>query len=90
MIVAWYGVNFVLGAGLHSYGFGGGGKAFMGSLIGVEGFYVATALWRSRTSVATSKPRLRLANTPNDEETGQVVSPKRPDSGREKHCRGCD
>ena len=31
VIVAWYGVNFVLGAGLHSYGFGGGGKVFVGS-----------------------------------------------------------
>ena len=30
VIVAWYGVNFVLGAGLHSYGFGGGGKAVHG------------------------------------------------------------
>ena len=47
VIVAWYGVNFVLGAGLHSYGFGGGGKLFMGSLIGVQAFYVAAALWRS-------------------------------------------
>lgn len=25
IVMAWYGVNFVLGAGLHSYGFGGGG-----------------------------------------------------------------
>ncbi len=25
VLMAWYGVNFVLGAGLHSYGFGGGG-----------------------------------------------------------------
>ena len=24
VVMAWYGVNFVLGAGLHSYGFGGG------------------------------------------------------------------
>ena len=48
VIVAWYGVNFVLGAGLHSYGFGGGGKTFMGTLIGVQSLYVAAALWRSR------------------------------------------
>lgn len=27
VVMAWYGVNFVLGAGLHSYGFGGGGQA---------------------------------------------------------------
>jgi ABC-type transport system involved in cytochrome c biogenesis permease subunit len=26
VIMAWYGVNFVLGAGLHSYGFGEGGR----------------------------------------------------------------
>ena len=68
VIVAWYGVNFVLGAGLHSYGFGGGGKAFMGSLIGAQALYVAVALWRSRKPVATGKPRLRLANTPDEGE----------------------
>lgn len=27
VLMAWYGVNFVLAAGLHSYGFGGGGGA---------------------------------------------------------------
>ena len=27
LIVAWYGISFVLGAGLHSYEFGGGGCA---------------------------------------------------------------
>ncbi len=26
ILIAWYGVNFMLGAGLHSYGFGAGGK----------------------------------------------------------------
>ena len=52
VIVAWYGVNFVLGAGLHSYGFGGGGKLFMGTLIGVQSLYVAAALWRSRQPIA--------------------------------------
>jgi len=69
VIVAWYGVNFVLGAGLHSYGFGGGGKLFMGSLIGVQSLYVALALWRSHKPVAAGRPRLRLANTPDEEET---------------------
>jgi cytochrome c-type biogenesis protein CcsB len=69
VIVAWYGVNFVLGAGLHSYGFGGGGKLFMGSLIGVEALYVAAALWRSRKSSGSGKPHLRLANTPDDDDS---------------------
>lgn len=29
VVMAWYGVNFVLAAGLHSYGFGGGGAAYV-------------------------------------------------------------
>ena len=29
VIMAWYGVNFVLGVGLHSYGFGGGGLPYI-------------------------------------------------------------
>jgi cytochrome c-type biogenesis protein CcsB len=29
VIMAWYGVNFVLGAGLHSYGFGAGGIEYV-------------------------------------------------------------
>ena len=69
VIVAWYGVNFVLGAGLHSYGFGGGGKLFMGTLVGIQSAYVALALWRSRQSMA--KPHLRLADTPDDDETAE-------------------
>lgn len=33
VIMAWYGVNFVLGAGLHSYGFGGGGVQYVGAVV---------------------------------------------------------
>ena len=29
VVMAWYGVNFILGAGLHSYGFGGGRDAWV-------------------------------------------------------------
>jgi ABC-type transport system involved in cytochrome c biogenesis permease subunit len=29
VVMAWYGVNFVLGVGLHSYGFSTGGQAFV-------------------------------------------------------------
>lgn len=29
VIMAWYGVNFILGAGLHSYGFGSGGVEYV-------------------------------------------------------------
>jgi ABC-type transport system involved in cytochrome c biogenesis permease subunit len=37
VVMAWYGVNFVLGAGLHSYGFGGGNDVWVywGGLINI-------------------------------------------------------
>ncbi|MDA9101273.1 cytochrome c biogenesis protein CcsA, partial [Omnitrophica bacterium] len=31
VVMAWYGVNYVLGAGLHSYGFGAGGAGYVGA-----------------------------------------------------------
>jgi hypothetical protein len=31
--MAWYGVNFVLGAGLHSYGFGAGGVEYVATFV---------------------------------------------------------
>ena len=74
VIVAWYGVNFVLGAGLHSYGFGGGGKLFMGSLVGVQSLYIAVALLRSRKPIAEGRPQLRLADTLDEDEYDSISS----------------
>lgn len=36
VVMAWYGVNFVLGAGLHSYGFGAGGVEYVSGFIAVH------------------------------------------------------
>lgn len=33
VLMAWYGVNFVLGAGLHSYGFGAGGVEYVSGFV---------------------------------------------------------
>jgi len=41
VLMAWYGVNFVLGVGLHSYGFSSGGFGFVGSFVGLHLIYVA-------------------------------------------------
>ena len=43
VIMAWYGVNFVLGAGLHSYGFGAGGIEYVSGFVGLHMIYVAYA-----------------------------------------------
>ncbi len=47
VLMAWYGVNFVLGVGLHSYGFtDGGGQGVVGvCVVATLGIVGATA-WR--------------------------------------------
>ena len=47
VVIAWYGVNFVLGAGLHSYGFGGGGQGWVSTAIALELAFAGAALFRS-------------------------------------------
>ncbi|HEX4139722.1 MAG TPA: cytochrome c biogenesis protein CcsA [Candidatus Methylacidiphilales bacterium] len=46
VVMAWYGVNFVLGTGLHSYGFGVGGESYVISAVGLDLLFVATAVTR--------------------------------------------
>jgi cytochrome c-type biogenesis protein CcsB len=40
VMMAWYGVNYVLGAGLHSYGFGAGGIQYVASFVLLHFIYV--------------------------------------------------
>jgi ABC-type transport system involved in cytochrome c biogenesis permease subunit len=50
IVMSWYGVNFVLGAGLHSYGFGGGGPwwVFWAGLINIEWVLVASMIYLAK------------------------------------------
>jgi cytochrome c-type biogenesis protein CcsB len=48
IIMAWYGVNYVLGAGLHSYGFGVGGEGYVLAFLAAEAAYVGLAIVRHR------------------------------------------
>ncbi|MEW6279007.1 MAG: cytochrome c biogenesis protein CcsA [Candidatus Eremiobacterota bacterium] len=48
VLMAWYGVNFVLGVGLHSYGFGTGGVQYVAVFCGLELLFVGLAAWRHR------------------------------------------
>lgn len=52
--MSWYGVNFLLGAGLHSYGFGQGGQTefFTFLLLNVALLAAAGWRWRRETAVA--------------------------------------
>lgn len=50
VLMAWYGVNFVLGTGLHSYGFGTGGSAVLiAGLVGMDSLFVLATLLRYRS-----------------------------------------
>ena len=55
VLMAWYGVNFVLGKGLHSYGFGIGGETYVAIFVALDLLFVAFAIWRYRRS--TSAPQ---------------------------------
>jgi cytochrome c-type biogenesis protein CcsB len=50
VLMAWYGVNFVLGKGLHSYGFGIGGETYVATFVILDLLFVAFAIWRYRAS----------------------------------------
>ncbi|MCL4202580.1 MAG: cytochrome c biogenesis protein CcsA [Pirellulaceae bacterium] len=45
VVMAWYGVNFVLGAGLHSYGFGDGGRGYVLAALATQLLFVTAAAW---------------------------------------------
>ena len=56
VLMAWYGVNFVLGVGLHSYGFTeGGSQGTVGVATLVVLAYAAGAAWRRHLSQHVSK-----------------------------------
>lgn len=41
IVMSWYGVNFALGAGLHTYGFGAGGVEYVAGFVVLHILYVA-------------------------------------------------
>jgi cytochrome c-type biogenesis protein CcsB len=55
VIMSWYGVNFVLGAGLHSYGFGAGGVQYVGAFVILNLIYVLYATFVKRAYLGMSK-----------------------------------
>jgi cytochrome c-type biogenesis protein CcsB len=56
VLMAWYGVNFVLGKGLHSYGFGIGGETYVATFIVLDLLFVGFAIWRYRSSKSAVAP----------------------------------
>jgi hypothetical protein len=44
--MSWYGVNFILGVGLHAYGFGEGGQAEVGLAVFLNWVFLGAAAFR--------------------------------------------
>lgn len=57
VIMAWYGVNFILAAGLHSYGFSSGGAIMVSVFVSVQLGLLAAALWRARLTGQRQVPQ---------------------------------
>lgn len=54
VVMAWYGVNFVLGAGLHSYGFGAGGIEYVSVFVALHFLFVLYAYIIRRTKPSSA------------------------------------
>ncbi len=54
VLMAWYGVNFVLGTGLHSYGFGSGGLGYVAAFVAADMAFVAFAAWRFKNAAGAT------------------------------------
>ena len=48
VIMAWYGVNFILGVGLHAYGFSSGGLTGVSIFVAIQLAWVLFATWRHK------------------------------------------
>ncbi len=62
VIMAWYGVNFVLGVGLHDYGFGEGGQTHVLVAVIAQNIFVAASVVRYQRDRAAEGRRRDWAN----------------------------
>ena len=58
VIMAWYGVNFMLGVGLHSYGSSGGGQEYVIGALIAQLFYVSAAMIAASLNPHADQQRL--------------------------------
>jgi cytochrome c-type biogenesis protein CcsB len=56
VLMAWYGVNFILGKGLHSYGFGIGGETYVAGFVIADLLFASFAIWRYQSTKAVGPP----------------------------------
>lgn len=64
VVMAWYGVNFVLAAGLHSYGFGGGGAPYVLAVCLADLILVLAAVFFYHRNLKGARPLLNSKKGP--------------------------
>ena len=64
VVMAWYGVNFVLKGGLHSYGRGIGGGGFVATLLILDACFLAAAIWRNSQARNAQPPSRQTPQPP--------------------------
>ena len=69
--MTWYGVNFVLSTGLHSYGFGSGGGLYVLGYMALEVLFIVAVAWKYQASMLARKVIIPLT----DEGTGTTSVP---------------
>ena len=60
VLMAWYGVNFVLGVGLHSYGFGSGGISYMATYVSAQLLFIGAAYYNYSKHFPKGAPKAAI------------------------------
>lgn len=75
VLMAWYGVNFVLGTGLHSYGFStGGSELVVGGLVSLDLLFVLVTAIRYKRWWPQFSPSFSTADSPAVDSTVRAES----------------
>lgn len=68
VVMAWYGVNYILGSGLHSYGFGSGGATWTAFYAGFEAIFVVVMVLAGASPAAPPADATSEPTTPSPAE----------------------
>jgi hypothetical protein len=51
VMMAWFGVNYILATGLHSYGFSEGGAIFLGSFFAIQTTFLIASVIKNKKAL---------------------------------------
>jgi len=78
VVMAWYGVNFVLGNGLHAYASGAGGEEYVFTIVAVDAIFTGLTVYRhldfKRTATVAATANAEASLPPGNETTTQPAT----------------